>query len=118
MSVRDDLVFLLELMRDHLQDACTGPAYNVLAQLNQSNPNLAKRYHDEVIEPRRERFRVVLRRGAATGELRADIDVDRALLMLIAPVLTATRLHTPGEPIGRAFCVGLVDDLLAGIAPR
>ncbi|HEV3171404.1 MAG TPA: helix-turn-helix domain-containing protein, partial [Actinocrinis sp.] len=42
-SVREDLIFLLELMRIHLQDECTGPAYNVLAQLTLSNSNVSRR---------------------------------------------------------------------------
>jgi AcrR family transcriptional regulator len=117
VSVREDLVYLLELMRKHLQDECTGPAYNVLAQLTLSNPTVSKRYHEQVIEPRREMFRAVLRRGMATGELRPDLDVDRAQFMLTSPVLTAARHYVPGEgPIGREFCAGVVDYLLDGVS--
>lgn len=116
-SVREDLIFLLELMRIHLQDECTGPAYNVLAQLTLSNSNVSRRYHEQVIEPRREMFRAVLRRGAAAGELRPDLDVDRAVSMLTSPVLTAARHHVPESgPIGSEFCAGIVDYLLGGVS--
>jgi AcrR family transcriptional regulator len=118
-SVREDLVFLLELMRTHLQDDCLGSAYNVLAQLSQSNPNVSQRYHEQVIEPRRELFRVVLRRGVASGELRADVDIEAAMLMLTGTVLAATR-HQKSKtaPVGREFCLRLVDYLLDGVSAR
>ena len=117
VSVREDLLHLLELMRNHLQDQCTGPAYNVLAQLTLSNPKVSRRYHDQVIEPRREMFRVVLRRGIASGELRPDLDVDRTVLMLTSPVLTAARHHVPESgAIDREFCAGVVDYLLGGVS--
>jgi len=116
VSVREDLIFLLEMMRTHLQDESTGPAYNVLTQVGVANPNLYKRYHDMVIDPRRDMYRQVLRRGIATGELRADLDVERAMLMLTATMLTVTRHHPPPEPVGREYSVELADDLLRGAA--
>lgn len=116
-SVREDLVFLVEQMRRHLQDNCLGSAYNVLAQLNLSNPNVSQRYHDQVIEPRRELFRLVLRRGVASGELRADLDIEGAMLMLTGTVLAGTRKHGPAsEPIDRTFSARLVDYLIGGIS--
>ena len=116
VSVREDLVYLLEMMRNHLQDLSSGPAYNVLNQVGIGNPTLYRQYHDVVIEPRRSLFRDVLRRGIATGELREDLDVERAMLMLCSPMLSVTRHHPPAEPVGRAFSEGLADDLLRGAA--
>lgn len=117
VSVREDLIFLLELMRRHLQEESSGSAYNVLANLGKSNANLYRRYHEVVIEPRRDLYRQVLRRGIATGELRADLDVERTMLILTSTMLTATR-HPLGEPVGLEFSIGLTDDLLRGAAPR
>jgi AcrR family transcriptional regulator len=117
-TVRGDLVHLLELMRQHLQDWCTGPAYSVLNQLSTTNPLLWRRYDEVVIEPRRDEYRKVLRRGVTNGELRADLDVERAVNMLTATMLHVTRNHPPAEPVGREFSVGLVDDLLRGAAAR
>ncbi len=114
VSVREDLISLLEMMRGHLQDECTGPAYNVLSQVSVRNPNLYRRYHEVVIEPRRELYRQVLRRGIANGELREDLDVERAMLMLTSTMLTVTRHNPPPEPVGRDFSAALVDDLLRG----
>jgi AcrR family transcriptional regulator len=118
VSVREDLIYLLEMMRVHLQETATGPAYSVLSQLGAANPILYKRYHDVVIEPRRDQYRQVLRRGVATGELRPDLDVERAMLMLTSTMLSVTRGHALAEPVGREFSVGLADDLLVGATPR
>ena len=115
-SVRDDLIFLLEMMRDHLQHQSSGPTFNVLNQVGISNPTLYRRYHEVVIEPRREAYREVLRRGIATGELREDLDVERAMLMITSTMLTVTRHHPPAVPVGREFSEGLADDLLRGAA--
>jgi len=116
VSVREDLIFLLEKMRRHMQDESTGPAYNVLTQAGAGSPNLYRRYHDVVIDPRRDLYRQVLRRGVATGELRPDLDVERAMLMLTASMLSVTRQHPPAVPVGAEFSVALVDDLLRGAA--
>jgi hypothetical protein len=114
--VREDLIFLLEMMREHLQESSTGPAYNVLTQAGAGNPNLYRRYKDIAIEPRRDLYRQVLRRGIANGELRADLDVERAMLMLTSAMLTVTRHHPPPEPVGTEYSIGLADDLLRGAA--
>jgi AcrR family transcriptional regulator len=116
-SVREDLVFLLEKMRCHLQEESSGSAYNVLTNVSKANPVLYRRYHDVVIEPRRDLYRQVLRRGIKTGELRADLDVERTMLILTSTMLNVTR-HQLGEPVGREFSIGLTDDLLRGAAPR
>jgi AcrR family transcriptional regulator len=116
-SVREDLIFLLEKMRRHLQEESSGSAYNVLMNVSKANPTLYRRYHEVAIEPRRDLYRQVLRRGIATGELRADLDIERTMLILTSTMLNATR-HPLGEPVGREFSVGLTDDVLRGAASK
>ncbi len=53
----------------------------------QKYPRLLARYEETVVEPRRNVFRQVLRRGVANGELRGDIDVDAALFMMVGAVM-------------------------------
>jgi AcrR family transcriptional regulator len=117
VSVREDLIFLLERMRGHLQDPSIGPAHNVLTQ-GAGKSNLYQRYKEVVIEPRRDAYRQVLRRGVEAGELRADLDVERAMLMLTAAMFSATVHYPPADPVGSEFSIGLTDDLLRGAAPR
>jgi AcrR family transcriptional regulator len=89
-SVREDLVTLLRPV---------GRALAVLPGLVSElrrNPTLHASYL-RVIEPRRALLAAVLRRGIATGELRADLDLDAVMTLLASPVLAqlTVNLH-PG----------------------
>jgi len=54
-------------------------------------------YRGQSFEPRRELVRVVLRPRHRTGELRADIDVEVAMLMLTGAVMARGK-HEPTRP--------------------
>ena len=82
----------------------------------QKYPRLLARYEETVVEPRREVFRQVLRRGAANGELRADIDVDAALFMLVGAVMVRGRYEP--EVISPQYARCVVEELLHGLSPR
>jgi Tetracyclin repressor-like, C-terminal domain len=56
----------------------------------------------------------VLRRGIEAGELRADIDVEVAMLMLTGAVMARGK-HDP-TPAAPGFVDRAVDELLRGIA--
>jgi alpha-N-acetylglucosamine transferase len=73
------------------------------------------RYQETVIEPRREQYRETLRKGIANGELRADLDVERATIMLTSTMVFVCKLF-PAFEVTKEYCVGLVDDLLRGAA--
>ncbi len=95
-SVRDDLVMLVagqsrqtRMERYGKVTAC------LLPELLKDDRSCAGMYQG-VIEPRREVMREVLRRGIATGELRADLDVELTLLMLSGPDADAE--HAALEP--------------------
>ena len=53
------------------------------------------RYVETMLEPRREVIRSVLRRGVATGELRAGTDIEAALFMLTGAVIARGK-YDPG----------------------
>lgn len=116
-SVREDLIDLVGQMRKNVTETHEGAAFAVLLQTLASNPDLMFRYQQTVIEPRREQYRDVLRRGIATGELRPDLDVERATVMLTSTVLFVCKLY-PAFDVTPDYCVGLVDDLLYGAVPR
>lgn len=115
--VREDLIDLVSQMRKNVTETHEGAAFAVLLQTLASNPDLMFRYQQTVIEPRREQYREVLRRGIATGELRPDLDVERATVMLTSTVLFVCKLY-PAFDVTPDYCVGLVDDLLSGAVPR
>lgn len=116
-SVREDLIDLVRQMRRNVTETQEGAAFAVLLQTLASNPDLMYRYQQTVIEPRREQYREVLRRGMANGELRPDLDVERATVMLTSTMLFVCKLY-PTFEVTPDYCVGLVDDLLRGALPR
>jgi len=115
--IRESLVLLLDAMRVHFQDGKAGGAYTVLIREARANSVLWERYNQEVIEPRRDLFRDVLRRGVEAGELRPDLDTERTMIMLTSALLFVTRMCPPGAPLVAAdYSAALVDDLLRGAA--
>ena len=115
IPVREALVRLLEGMRQHLLDQKAGGVYTVLMRESRAKSELWARYNQQVIEPRRDLFRDVLRHGRETGELRPDLDVERAMIMLTSTMLFTTRMSPPGTPgVTEDYGAGLVDDFLRG----
>src|SRR6185437_5928917 len=102
----EDLIDLMRQMRHNILHSEEGAAFAVLIQTLTNNVALMHRYQEAVIEPRREQYREVLRRGVAGGELRADLDVERATVMLTSTLLFVCKLY-PTFEVTDAYCVGL-----------
>jgi AcrR family transcriptional regulator len=116
-TAREQLIDLLKQMRSNIIDTHEGTAFAVLLQTLASNPDLMHRYQETVIEPRREQYRETLRKGIANGELRPDLDVERATIMLTSTMVFVCKLF-PAFEVTEDYCVGLVDDLLRGAGAR
>jgi AcrR family transcriptional regulator len=115
-SVREDLVAMLDVMAADADDPRYARQFTLLHGADKHYPRLVARYKEEVVEPRRELIRSVLRRGIATGELRQDIDVEIAMLTLTGAVLSREKHDSrPAEP---GFAARVVDELLRGFAAR
>jgi AcrR family transcriptional regulator len=115
-SVREDLVTLLGAIRDSIADPRRAREFALLLGEGAKYPRLMARYVETVLEPRREVIRSVLRRGVATGELRASVDIDAALFMLTGAVVARGKTDPGSIPPGYAERV--VDELLLGLSPR
>ncbi len=115
-SVRADLTAMLDVMAQDADDPRYARQFALLHGEGQRYPRLVARYKEQVVEPRRELIRSVLRRGVATGELRPDTDVEVAMLTLTGAVMARGKHDaTPAEP---GFAARVVDELLRGIAAR
>jgi AcrR family transcriptional regulator len=114
-SVREDLDDLTNQMRKNLVETQEGAAFAVLLQALAGNQDLMHRYKEAVIEPRRNQYRAVLRRGIATGELRPDLDIERTVVLLTSALLFVCKIY-PAFDVTEAYCAGLVDDVLRGAA--
>jgi len=93
-SMREDLVILLESSRQlgRIWDA----------------------YRTAVITPRRDLVLHVLRRGQANGELRADVDLELAVDMVIGPLVIRSLLY-PTAALPEGHGERIVDTLLQGL---
>ena len=115
-SVREDLIAMLEVMAADADDPRYARQFALLHGEGERYPRLVRRYREQVVEPRRELIRSVLRRGVASGELRPGTDVEVAMLLLTGAVLARGKHDaTPAEP---GFASRVVDELLRGIGAR
>jgi AcrR family transcriptional regulator len=115
-SVRDDLVALLNVVAADADDPRFAQQYALLHGAGERYPRLVARYREQVIEPRRDLVRAVLRRGVEAGELRSGINVEVAMLLLTGAVLARGK-HDP-TPAVPGFVESAVDELLRGLTPR
>ncbi|MFE0178653.1 TetR/AcrR family transcriptional regulator [Streptomyces sp. NPDC059002] len=116
-SMRDDMVLLLEsLRRRGLNMRSSALLHNVFAQMK-ALPKLWDAYHATVIDPRRRTMVEVLRRGAANGELRADVDIEMANDLFVGPMLLRTVMR-PDAPLDDDLAEQIVDSVLEGLRPQ
>ncbi len=116
-SVRDDLVALLEALRQRgLRNRSLAILHNVHAQMK-SSPKIWAAYETMVIEPRRRITFDVLRRGQENGELRTDIDIELVSDLFAGPMLVRTFMR-PGATLEEDLAERIVDTLLEGLRPK
>ncbi len=116
VSVRDDLLAIVEVMCADKADPRKARRYALMLGEGEKYPRLMARYKAEVVEPRREMIRSVIRRGIETGELRPDTDVEIAMLTLTGAIM-AQEKSVAGTLDGE-FAARLVDGLLLGCSAR
>ena len=88
------------------------PAGRVLLALigeAQHDPRTARTFHQRYLDPQRHREREMLKRGVASGELSAELDIDATLDALCGPILYRA---LTGKPIPRTFIDKLIADNL------
>ena len=77
---------------------------------------LSRAFRHHFILARREEGRRLLEAAAAARELRAGLDIDVALDLLYGPIFF--RILLSHAAVDETFCGNLLDQLLAGWAPR
>ena len=114
-SVRDDLVAVVSFLVDKLQGSDSGrlmPAMVAAAGHNEDVREAMRRFSVS----RRSLTIEVLRRAVERGQLSADLDVDLFADMLSGPIIY--RHLISGRPVNKKVARALVDQALAGGAPR
>jgi AcrR family transcriptional regulator len=112
-DVRDDLI---ALAMDSL-DAYTGPRWSGLASVQEAavhDPELRASLQSAV-STRFSAPRAVLERAVSRGQLRAELDVDTAITILIGAIFF--RLRAAGLPQVRREVPAIIDTILDGLRP-
>ena len=116
VSVRDDLLAMVEVMCADKADPRKARRYALLLGEGEKYPRLMARYKETVVEPRREVMRAVIRHGVETGELRPDTDVEIAMLQLTGAIMAQEK--SQAGMLDDDFAARLVDGLLHGLSAR
>ena len=116
-GVRDELVTLLEVIRRKSDSSLAGKIFPRLLGASAENPELMRRYREQVLDPRRRRFLDVLQRGVDEGLVRPDVDLDHAADLLIGPMAYRNLIRNDPPP-GPQLAARIVDDVLVALAPK
>ncbi len=118
-DVQGRLVFLVERWWQSYAMSPNGQVFHRVLAHAKSNPRLFEAFYDEVIEPRRELFRTVLREGVAAGEIRSDADIELIITMIIGTSVYTNQTRSAGrDPMPGNGAPELVDAALAGVLVR
>ncbi|MFF4499461.1 TetR/AcrR family transcriptional regulator [Streptomyces sp. NPDC001401] len=119
-SMRDDLVALLEQLRQRgVMTRTSVLLHNVFAQMK-SSPKVWAAYHASVVRPRRRLQIEILRRGQENGELREDVDVELVNDLFVGPMLLRTVMRPEADvetDLSEGLSERIVDTLLEGLRP-
>lgn len=116
-GVRDELVTLLEVIRRKSDSSLAGKIFPRLLGASAENPELMKRYREQVLDPRRRRFLDVLQRGVAEGLVRPEVDLEYAVDLLVGPMAYRNLIRNDPPP-GPDLAARVVDDVLVALAPK
>jgi AcrR family transcriptional regulator len=114
-DTRKELITFLDSVTKLWASPPYGPAMQGLVSEIATEPELARVYREQVVEPRREQLRPVIERGIARGELRPGTDVRLVHELLVGPILY--RLLLSGPPLDRKLTTSLVDAVLDSFSP-
>lgn len=116
LSVRDDLVSLLEFLRRRGLARRSSALLRTVVSHVQAQPELWAEYHDTVVRARREALLALLRRGVASGEIRGDRDLETLADLFVGPMLARALLHEWKE-LPEGLSADIVDTVLEGVRP-
>jgi AcrR family transcriptional regulator len=117
-SAREDVTDLVAVLAERAEDRRASVLLRALNAELGAFPDLHKRYFAEVVGPRREAMYQALQRGIASGEIRADIDIDLVSELLVSPLLARMSRGEAEDPDPVRTSQRITALVFAGIAPR
>ena len=115
-DTRKELLTVINSVVKMLATPPYGQAMQALVSQIATDPDLARVYREQVVEPRHAELTPVIKRGIARGDLRPHTDVRLIHELLVGPIFY--RLLFSGAPLDRNLGRRIVDAILAGFAPR
>jgi len=115
-DTRKELLTVINSVVKTLATPPYGQAMQALVSQIATDPDLARVYREQVVEPRHAELTPVIKRGIARGDLRPDTDVRLIHELLVGPIFY--RLLFSGAALDRNLGRRIVDAILAGFAPR
>ncbi|MEU5783220.1 TetR/AcrR family transcriptional regulator [Micromonospora lupini] len=115
-SLRDDLILLVGAIGKNVDPRASKIMPCLVPEVNRSPDHF--RLYQNIISPRRQLMREVLRRGISEGLLRPDIDIEVTMALLTGPMLIQRVLQWNPELDETTLPEQVVDAVLAGILTR
>jgi AcrR family transcriptional regulator len=114
-SAREQLSWQLDGMRR----VWSNPRYAALMRRASADgtaaPDLFRHYRDQLIGPQVAAFNQALHAAIDEGLIRADVNLDWARQLLVAPIMAAALTHK--ERVSKAQLEFTIDTVLRGLAP-
>ncbi|MEV4824978.1 TetR/AcrR family transcriptional regulator [Micromonospora sp. NPDC049274] len=115
-SLRDDLILLVGAIGKNVDPRASKIMPCLVPEVNRSPDHF--RLYQNIIAPRRQLMREVLRRGISEGLLRPDLDIEVTMALLTGPMLIQRVLQWNPELNEQTLPEQVVDAVLAGILTR
>ncbi|MCX5069835.1 TetR/AcrR family transcriptional regulator [Micromonospora lupini] len=115
-SLRDDLILLVGAIGKNVDPRASKIMPCLVPEVNRSPDHF--RLYQNIISPRRQLMREVLRRGISEGAFRPDIDIEVTMALLTGPMLIQRVLQWNPELNEQTLPEQVVDAVLAGILTR
>lgn len=109
-----DLKAVLRTTVDEFGDPRYEAPTRALTAAGATDPDLAARFTEQLLEPQLALYEARLRAGQKAGQLAADADVRLVVEMLVGPLTYRWLMRT--APLTHAFTDALVDAVLGGVA--
>ncbi len=114
--LRDDIRGVFLPWADHIVKRPYARVVGALITRARTDDAFAKEFDQRLVQPRRDRARIVFDRAIERGELPAETDIELALDLLYGAVYH--RFLQGHLPLSRRFVEAVIDTALVGLLPR
>ena len=114
--LRDDLLGVFLPWVDHITTRPYARVLTALLTRGRTDEAFAREFDQRLVQPRRDRARLIFHRAIDRGEVDPGTDVELALDLLYGPVYH--RFLQGHLPLSREFVQAVIDAALLGLLPR